>query len=134
MIKEIPLKESNSLYEWMFISNNVVDVPKARPRSTSVNPTNNVVVTFYTAILLTHYKPASSVLSLRFRSWVTGSRGPSVLISVPIIITSALRILALRKLRTLRVRTRAFGPQLEKSEKPLIFEICGITFFTIHIH
>ena len=30
-------------------------------------------------------------------------------------------MLALRGLRTLRVRTPAFGPRLEKSEKPLIF-------------
>ena len=75
MTNETPLKESSSLYEWMFISNNVVNIPKARDRSASVNPTNNVVVTFYTAILLTHYEPASSVISLRFRSWVTGSRG-----------------------------------------------------------
>ena len=43
-------------------------------------------------------------------------------------------VLALRGLRTLRVRTRAFGPRLEKSEKPLIFDNCGTTFFTTHIH
>ena len=41
---------------------------------------------------------------------------------------------ALRGLRTQSVRTRAFGPRLEISEKPLIFDICGITFFTTHIH
>ena len=34
---------------------------------------------------------------------------------------------------TLRVYTRAFGPRLEKSEKPLIIDFCGITFFTTHI-
>ena len=51
-----------------------------------------------------------------------------------ILYTSTLCVLALRGLRTLRVRTRAFGPRLEKSKKPLIFDICGITFFTTHIH
>ena len=72
MNNETPLKESSSLYEWMFPSNNVVDVPNARPRSAPLNPINNVVVTFYTAILLTHYKSASSVISLRFRDSLPG--------------------------------------------------------------
>ena len=41
-------------------------------------------------------------------------------------------MLAVRGLRTLPVRTRAFGPWLEKSEKPLIF--VELPFFTTHIH
>ena len=38
------------------------DSPKPQPGPAPLCPTNNVVVTFYTAILLTHYKPASSVI------------------------------------------------------------------------
>ena len=69
------LEESNSLLkpgEFIFINNNAVDVPKARDSSAPVNPTNNVIVTFYTAILLTHLKAASSRISLRFRQSLPG--------------------------------------------------------------
>ena len=44
-------------------------------------------------------------------------------------------MLALCELRTRSVRTRAFGLRPSVGEKlPLIFDICGITFFTTHIH
>ena len=72
---ETPLEKSSSLHkpgEFILISNNAVDVPKARDCSTSANPTDNVIVAFYTAILLTHLKAASSAISLRFKHSLPG--------------------------------------------------------------
>ena len=72
---ETLLERSSFLHkpgEFILINNNAVDVPKARDCSTSVNPTDNVIVTFYTAILLTHLKAASSNISLRFKHSLPG--------------------------------------------------------------
>ena len=75
IIDETSFERSTSLHkagELIIINNSTVDVPKARDCSTSVTPTDNVIVTFYTAILLTHMRAASTTVSLRFKHSLPG--------------------------------------------------------------
>ena len=51
----------------ILVNNDALHIPTTTSQPVSITPTENVIVIFHTAILLTHFKAASSSVSLRFK-------------------------------------------------------------------
>ena len=62
----MPKTSLNTHGDFIIVNNDIINIPRPFPQRASIISTENIVVTFHTAILLTHFKAVSSSISLRF--------------------------------------------------------------------